>query len=137
MARGLRGPGGFARDARRDDFAVVDEHARVGVPGLIQPGEYRGVEAAAASALGPRQCRAPLTPNLAAWEIRQKRSGKGVISVKKRIVALAAALALAASGVASAAIDEGNGRGNPDTNASGKCPAGQNKDTSPGGLKKC
>jgi hypothetical protein len=57
--------------------------------------------------------------------------------VKKRIVALAAALALAASGVASAAIDDGPGRGTPDTNASGKCPAGQNKDTSPGGLKKC
>jgi hypothetical protein len=68
---------------------------------------------------------------------RRRPSTKGVISVKKRIVALAAALALAASGVASAAIDEGNGRGNPDTNASGKCPAGQNKDTSPGGLNKC
>ena len=36
-----------------------------------------------------------------------------------------------------AAIDEGPGRGNPDTNASGKCPPGQNKETSPGGLKKC
>jgi hypothetical protein len=36
-----------------------------------------------------------------------------------------------------AAINEGPGRGNPDTTASGKCPPGQNKDTSPGGLKKC
>jgi hypothetical protein len=57
--------------------------------------------------------------------------------VKKRIVALAAALALAASGVAAAAVSEGPGAGNPDTNASGKCPPGQNKDTSTGGLKKC
>jgi hypothetical protein len=57
--------------------------------------------------------------------------------VKKRIALLAAAMALAASGVASAAISPGPGAGNPDTNASGKCPAGQNKDTSTGGLKKC
>jgi hypothetical protein len=57
--------------------------------------------------------------------------------VKKRIALLASAMALALSGVASAAIDEGPGRGNPDTNPSGKCPGGQNKDTSPGGLKKC
>jgi hypothetical protein len=55
----------------------------------------------------------------------------------KRIALLASAMALATSGVASAAIDEGPGRGNPDTNASGKCPPGQNKDTSVGGLKKC
>ncbi len=57
--------------------------------------------------------------------------------MKKRIALLASAMALAASGSAYAAIDEGPGRGNPDTNASGKCPPGQNKDTSPGGLKKC
>lgn len=57
--------------------------------------------------------------------------------MKKRIALLAAAMALAASGVASAAIDEGPGRGNPDTTQSGKCPPGQNKDTSVGGLKKC
>jgi hypothetical protein len=60
-----------------------------------------------------------------------------VKTVKKRIALLASAMALAASGVASAAIDEGPGRGNPDTNPSGKCPPGQNKDTSVGGLKKC
>jgi hypothetical protein len=47
-----------------------------------------------------------------------------------------AALATAAS-PAVAAIDVGSGAGNPQTNASGKCPGGQNKDTSPGGLKKC
>jgi hypothetical protein len=57
--------------------------------------------------------------------------------MKKRIALLAAAMTLAASGVASAAINNTPGKGNPDTNASGKCPAGQNKDTSVGGLKKC
>jgi hypothetical protein len=57
--------------------------------------------------------------------------------VKKRIALLASAMALAVSGVASAAIDEGPGRGNPDTNPAGKCPGGHNTDTSPGGLKKC
>jgi hypothetical protein len=57
--------------------------------------------------------------------------------MKKRIALLAVAMTLAASGVASAAINNTPGKGNPDTNASGKCPAGQNKDTSVGGLKKC
>ena len=58
--------------------------------------------------------------------------------MKKRIALLASAMTLAVSGVASAAIDEGPGRGNPDTApGSGKCPPGQNKDTSVGGLKKC
>jgi len=57
--------------------------------------------------------------------------------MKKRIALLTSALALAASGVASAASDEGPGRGNPDLNPAGKCPPGQNQDTSPGGLKKC
>jgi hypothetical protein len=53
------------------------------------------------------------------------------------IAALVMALSMSVSGVAFAAIDEGNGRGNPDTNPTGKCTPGQNKDTSPGGLKKC
>ena len=53
------------------------------------------------------------------------------------IAALMMALSMSVSGVAFAAIDEGPGRGNPDTNPSGKCPKGQNKETSPGGLKKC
>jgi hypothetical protein len=61
--------------------------------------------------------------------------------MRKRITLLIAALMMAltmsVSGVAFAAIDEGPGRGNPDTNPSGKCPAGQNKETSPGGQKKC
>ena len=53
------------------------------------------------------------------------------------IAALMMALSMSVSGVALAAIDEGPGRGNPDTNPAGKCPKGQNKETSPGGLKKC
>jgi hypothetical protein len=47
-----------------------------------------------------------------------------------------AAFATAAS-PALGAIDVGPGAGNPQTTPSGKCPGGQNKDTSPGGLKKC
>ena len=62
--------------------------------------------------------------------------------MRKRITLLVAALMMAltmsfGSFAAFAAIDEGPGRGNPDTNPSGKCPKGQNKETSPGGLKKC
>ena len=57
--------------------------------------------------------------------------------MKKRIALLASAMALAVSGVASASIDVGPGKGNPQTNPTGKCPPGQNHDTSPGGLKKC
>ena len=53
------------------------------------------------------------------------------------IAAVVMALSLSVSGVAFAAISEGNGNGHPNTTPSGKCPAGQNKDTSPGGLKKC
>ena len=65
----------------------------------------------------------------------------GEKQMRKRITLLVAALMMALtmsfSGVAFAAIDEGPGRGNPDTTPSGKCPPGQNKDTSVGGLKKC
>ena len=50
---------------------------------------------------------------------------------------LATALFAVSAGPAAAAITNSPGAGNPDTNASGKCPGGQNKDTSPGGLKKC
>jgi hypothetical protein len=53
------------------------------------------------------------------------------------IAAVVMALSMSVSGVAFAAIDEGPGKGNPDLNGSGKCSPGQNKDTSPGGLKKC
>jgi hypothetical protein len=62
--------------------------------------------------------------------------------MRKRISLLIAALMLAlsmsfGSVAAFAAIDEGNGNGHPHTTSSNKGPAGQNKDTSPGGLKKC
>lgn len=59
--------------------------------------------------------------------------------MKRRITAGLAtcAFALAATAPAYAAIDEGPGRGNPDTNPAGKCPPGQNTDTSVGGQKKC
>jgi hypothetical protein len=57
--------------------------------------------------------------------------------IGRRIALLAAAMTLAASGSAVAAVDVGPGKGNPDTNPTGKCSPGQNKDTSPGGLKKC
>ena len=54
------------------------------------------------------------------------------------VVALVAAMMMVATASpAFAAINEGPGKANPDTTASGKCPPGQNKDTSPGGLKKC
>src|SRR3954469_20982651 len=57
--------------------------------------------------------------------------------MKKHVALLASAIALAVSGVATAGITVGPGKGNPQTNSSGKCPGGQNKDTSPGGVKKC
>jgi hypothetical protein len=53
------------------------------------------------------------------------------------IAALVMALSMSMSGVAFAAINEGPGKGNPDTRPTGKCAPGQNKDTSPGALKKC
>ena len=56
---------------------------------------------------------------------------------KLALTFLAGAMALGGAAPGLAGINEGNGKGNPDTNASGNCPAGQNKDTSPGGLKKC
>jgi hypothetical protein len=68
--------------------------------------------------------------------------GKGGEKMRKRITLLIAAVVMAltmsfGSVAAFAAIDEGPGRGNPDTTPTGKCAPGQNKDTSPGGLKKC
>lgn len=59
--------------------------------------------------------------------------------MKKRLTVfvVAALFALAPASVAFGAIVDGPGAGNPDVNASGKCPGGQNKDTSVGGLKKC
>ena len=62
--------------------------------------------------------------------------------MKRMLTVVALALVLAAIIVATAmpafAVNEGPGRGNPDTApGSGKCPPGQNQETSPGGLKKC
>jgi hypothetical protein len=62
--------------------------------------------------------------------------------MRKRITLLLAAVVLAltmsfGSVAAFATIYDGPGKGNPATNESGKCPPGQNKDTSVGGLKKC
>jgi hypothetical protein len=61
--------------------------------------------------------------------------------MRKRISLLFAALMLALtmsfSGVAFAQQTVTPGKGNPDTNPTGKCAPGQNKETSPGGLKKC
>jgi Domain of unknown function (DUF1996) len=61
--------------------------------------------------------------------------------MRKRITLLVAAvvmaLSMSMSGLAFAAINEGPGKGNPDTTPTGKCAPGQNKGTSPGGLKKC
>jgi hypothetical protein len=60
---------------------------------------------------------------------------------RKRSAAVLAGLALCATSVVVPAslgdIAVGPGKGNPQTNPSGKCPGGQNKDTSPGGVKKC
>ena len=57
--------------------------------------------------------------------------------MRKRIALLAAAMTLAASGVASAAITPSNNNGHPSTNPGGKCPSGQNKDATNGALNKC
>jgi hypothetical protein len=57
---------------------------------------------------------------------------------RKMLAVVLSATALAMSAApAIAAIRVGPGKGNPQTNPTGKCPSGQNKDTSPGGLKKC
>jgi hypothetical protein len=60
---------------------------------------------------------------------------------RRRSAAMLAGLALCATSVvvpaSLGAIHVGPGKGNPQTNPTGKCPPGQNSDTSPGGLKKC
>ena len=56
---------------------------------------------------------------------------------KMLAVALSASALAMTAAPATAAITIGPGKGNPQTNPSGKCPTGQNKDTSPGGVKKC
>jgi hypothetical protein len=54
-----------------------------------------------------------------------------------KIALLASAIALAASGPAAAAITQSTNNGHPNTNPSGNCPTGQNKDATPGALNKC
>jgi hypothetical protein len=56
---------------------------------------------------------------------------------KVMAVALASAFALSAPAAAGAAITESTNNGHPNTNPSGNCPAGQNKDATPGALHKC
>jgi hypothetical protein len=48
-----------------------------------------------------------------------------------------AALGVSTAPIASAAISEPNNNGHPSTNPAEKCPAGQNKDATPGALNKC
>jgi hypothetical protein len=47
------------------------------------------------------------------------------------------ALGAIAAPVASAAITESTNNGHPNTNPAGNCPAGQNKEATPGALQKC
>ena len=61
---------------------------------------------------------------------------KRIINVLVVALVMAAMVAVMAA-PAFAAVDVGPGKGNPDTNPTGKCSPGQNKDTSVGGLKKC
>jgi hypothetical protein len=57
--------------------------------------------------------------------------------MKKAAALVAAVMVLAGSGVASAAITPSTNNGHPNTNPSGNCPTGQNKDATPGALNKC
>jgi hypothetical protein len=57
--------------------------------------------------------------------------------MKKLVVALVAAVALATTGGASAAITDPGNNGHPSLNPAGNCPPGQNADATPGALKKC
>jgi hypothetical protein len=57
--------------------------------------------------------------------------------MKKAAALLATVMALAGSGVASAAITTSTNNGHPNTNPAGSCPTGQNKDATPGALNKC
>jgi len=57
--------------------------------------------------------------------------------VKRLIALLATAMVLAGSSVAGAAITPSDNNGHPNTNPSGGCPTGQNKDATNGALNKC
>jgi hypothetical protein len=47
------------------------------------------------------------------------------------------ALGATSAPIASAAIEQSTNNGHPNTNPAGNCPTGQNKDATPGALKKC
>ena len=57
--------------------------------------------------------------------------------MKRLIALLATAMVLAGSSVASGAITPSDNNGHPNTNPSGNCPTGQNKDATNGALNKC
>jgi len=61
---------------------------------------------------------------------------KRILTVFVAMLIMAAMLAVMAM-PALAAITQSTNNGHPNTNPSGKCPAGQNKDATPGALKKC
>ena len=59
------------------------------------------------------------------------------ISMLVAVAAIMTVIMVAGAAASFAQIAEGPGKGNPETNPAGKCPPGQNQETSPGGLKKC
>ena len=61
---------------------------------------------------------------------------KRMLTVFVAMLIMAAMLVVMAM-PALAAITQSNDRGHPNTNPSGNCPSGQNKDATPGALKKC
>ena len=69
-----------------------------------------------------------------------ERLGKASMSRTRKVMAALfafAALGVSTAPIASAAISEPNNNGHPSTNPAEKCPAGQNKDATPGALNKC
>jgi len=61
---------------------------------------------------------------------------KRMLTVFVAMLIMAAMLAVMAM-PALAAITQSSNRGHPNTNPAGNCPAGQNKDATPGALNKC
>lgn len=59
------------------------------------------------------------------------------MAMKKSVALVAAVMVLGGSGVANAAITTSTNNGHPNTNPSGNCPTGQNKDATNGALNKC
>jgi hypothetical protein len=66
----------------------------------------------------------------------------GSAYMRRMLMVLTVALVMAALMVATvapafAAITQSGNNGHPNTNPAGKCPIGQNRDATPGALKKC